>query len=175
MCHHAKALRQCAKLNVRLAKKEKSKLYTRPRCTMARIGRRHKAGTGDMMRKARCSMVAKKNVKATRPEQESSTLETPGAPSVRALAAQAHRPPSFNNACVNFDGIEAMDIDEDAFAVTKNNKPHELASARKAKSRVVNEITSAIKSSGNERQQALTLRDALSHPKLGLSHQRYKA
>jgi hypothetical protein len=39
-----------------------------------------------------------------------------------------------------------------------------LSSARKAKSRTVNEIAAAIKSVGNERQQVLALRDTLAHP-----------
>jgi hypothetical protein len=48
--------------------------------------------------------------------------------------------------------------------VTKDNKPHGPASARKAKSRAVNEIAAAIKSTGNESQQVLALRDTLLHP-----------
>jgi hypothetical protein len=128
---------------------------------MARIGRRHKAGTGHMKRKTR-SLVAKQ---ATRPERVSSTLETPAASSARDLLVSQTRPPSFNNARVDFDGIEVMDIDEDAFALTKDNKPRGgPASARKAKSRAMNEIAAAIKSTGNESQQALALRDTLAHP-----------
>jgi hypothetical protein len=42
---------------------------------MGKIGRRHKAGTGHMKQKAR-AMVAKQNVKATRPEQVFNTSET---------------------------------------------------------------------------------------------------
>jgi len=60
---------------------------------MAKIGRRHKAGTGAMKHKAR-AMVAKQNMKATRPERVSSTLETPAASSARDSASQT-RPPSF--------------------------------------------------------------------------------
>jgi hypothetical protein len=61
--------------------------------------------------------------------------------SARDSASQKPSPPSFNNVRVDFDGIEVMDKDEDAFAVTKDNKPRGgPASARKAKSRAVNEI-----------------------------------
>jgi hypothetical protein len=85
--------------------------------------------------------------------------------SARDSASQKPSPPSFNNVRVDFDGIEVMDIDEDAFAVTKDNKPRGgPASARKAKSRAVNEIAAAILSTGNEHQQALALRDTLAHP-----------
>jgi hypothetical protein len=61
--------------------------------------------------------------------------------SARDSASQKPSPPSFNNVRVDFDGIEVMDKDEDAFAVTRDNKPRGgPASARKAKSRAVNEI-----------------------------------
>ena len=111
-----------------------------------------------------CAVVAKQPSKSARAERVSSTLGTPAASFARDSASQAH-PPSFgSNARVDFDGIEAMDIDEDAFAVTKGNKPRGPASARKAKSRAVNKIAAVIKSSGNERQQVLALRDTLAHP-----------
>ena len=130
---------------------------------MAKIGRRHKAGTGRMMHKAH-AVVAKQPSKSARAERVSSTLGTPAASFARDSASQTH-PPSFgSNAHVDFDGIEAMDIDEDAFAVTKGNKPRGPASARKAKSRAVNKIAAAIKSSGNKCQQVLALRDTLAHP-----------
>jgi hypothetical protein len=109
-------------------------------------------------------VIAKQTTKAARAERVSSTLGTPASSSARDSASQTH-PPSFNNAHVDFgDGMEAMDIDEDAFVVTKDNKLRGPASARKAKSRAVNEIAAAIKSTGNERQQALALRDTLAHP-----------
>jgi hypothetical protein len=130
---------------------------------MAKIGRHHKAGPGHRKHKAH-AVVAKQTTKAARPEQESSSVGTLAASFAKDSASQTH-PPSFrNNACADFDGIEAMVMDEDAFAVTKDNKPHGPASARKAKSRAVNKIAAAIKSSGNESQQALALQDTLVHP-----------
>ena len=57
-------------------------------------------------------------------------------------------------------------MDDEAFEMTHDNKPRSKAAHRKEKSRAVGSIRDAVKSAGNQKQQALALRDAYAHPEM---------
>jgi hypothetical protein len=72
----------------------------------------------------------------------------------------------FNRQSVDYDKILSFDPNEKAFSHSKKDQALSATAARKAKSRAVQNIVTAVKSCGNIHYQAVALQSALVHPEL---------